>query len=159
MPQRERGDAWIIGLALGLGLTAVGTPIALRFLLPPQTAAAASSTSKASRSAGPGRMEDLRSRRLAFPGGCGANEFKDHRGIEAQIRRKLQINRLSGLQVSVSADCVATLRGVVRSPAQRELALRAASHPWTVLDARGLRIYEEPTSETAAPAAGRTEAR
>ena len=138
MPRRETGDGWVIGLTLALGLLALSTPFAIRFMLPLDEVSAATPARR--NMAPPPREQDLHEQRLAYPGGCGVNDFKDHRRIEAQIRRKLQIHQLDGLDLSVSADCVTTVRGLVRSKSQRELAMRAASHPWTTLDAAGLRI-------------------
>lgn len=145
MPRGDSSDNVIIGLALGLGLLALATPIAIRSWLPVRGAAAASPEKLRPRQAETAEPErDLSSQRLAYPGGCGVTDFKDGRRIEAQIRRKLQTQYLGGLEVKVTPACVTLLSGEVPSEAERRRAIKAAAHPWTRIDARGLAVVAEP---------------
>jgi hypothetical protein len=136
MARSGSSDNVIIALALTLGLLALATPLVIRALLPISTASAASPE----RQRAP--KPDLSSQRLAYPGGCGVSDFKDGRTIAAQIQRKLQVHRLEGLEVAVTAQCVTVVRGAVRSQAERKLVMKTVSHPWTTTDARGLIVLD-----------------
>lgn len=141
MSRRASSDNVIIGLALGLGLLALATPIAIRVLMPLDSASAAAPQKLRPGSEGPSSPQpDLSSQRLAYPGGCGVNDFKDGRRIAEQIRRKLHVHRFFDLEVSVTPACVTLLNGEVRSEAELERAVKAASHPWTRTDPRGLKV-------------------
>lgn len=144
MPRGESSDNVIIGLALFMGLLALATPIALRYWLPRD-----GGSSEAPRKLEPQLNEtaepdrDLSRERLAYPGGCAVTDFKDGRRIESQIRRKLQTNLFGGLEVKVTPACVTLLSGEVASEADRKRAIKAATHPWTRTDARGLKVVGE----------------
>ena len=145
MPRGEQSDNVVIGLVLVLGLAALATPIAIRFIMPIESAAAAAPEKLRPREGrAPAPPPDLSRQRLAYPGGCGVNDFKDGRRIEIQIRRKLQVQRFGGLNVSVTPACVTVLSGVVRSESERKLAIKTAAHPWTRIDARGLLADPQP---------------
>jgi len=144
MARGESSDKVIIGIALFIGALALATPIAIRFMLPIESASAAAPKRVRPRSGeSPAQRPDLSSQRLAYPGGCGATDFKDGRRIAEQIRRKLRVHQLAGVEVSVTPACVTLLRGEVRSEADRERAIKAASHPWTQIDADGLRVTSQ----------------
>lgn len=141
MARGDSSEKVIIGLALFIGLLALATPIAIRFMLPIESASAAESKElRPRRGQSQPRESDLSSQRLAYPGGCGVGDFKDGRRIALQIRRKLQVHRLGGLEVAVTPKCVAVLSGEVQSEVERSKAIKAADHPFTKTDARLLRV-------------------